>query len=206
VTGPKTPYELRWRSPMVAEMNVIQIHLAVDQYIAAVKRVHQEEPSAIEVIDFYGRDETLAHLSFACAEMLSAQTPGDSKRGFSGMPRHIRRRKLSGYLGHRNRCITKASTNPSALWRKTLGRVPIIGQGGCRLRMGRSLLDPGQASRLALSHKAFSQISQASGCTRARRDGRVSCPCGGQNRCRTAVRRKASCQDRELISKVSICW
>jgi hypothetical protein len=59
---------------MGAEMNVIQIHLAVDQYIAAVKRVHQEEPSAIEVIDFYGLDETLAHLSFACAEMLSAQT------------------------------------------------------------------------------------------------------------------------------------
>src|SRR4029077_21175386 len=87
VTGPKTPYELRWRSPMVAEMNVIQIHLAGDQYIAAVKRVHQEEPSAIEVIDFYGRDETLAHLSFACAEMLAAQTPGDSKRGFSGIPR-----------------------------------------------------------------------------------------------------------------------
>lgn len=76
MTGPKTPYELRWRSPMGAEMNVIQIHLAVDQYIAGVKRVHQEEPSAIEVIDFYGLDETLAHLSFACAEMLSAQTPG----------------------------------------------------------------------------------------------------------------------------------
>jgi hypothetical protein len=61
---------------MVAEMNVIQIHLAVDQYIAAVKRIHQEETSAIEVIDFYGRDETLANMRFPCAAMLSAQTPG----------------------------------------------------------------------------------------------------------------------------------
>ena len=205
MTGPKTPYELRWRSPMVAEMNVIQIHLAVDQYIAAVKRVHQEEPSAIEVIDFYGRDETLAHLSFACAEMLSPQTPGDSKRGFSGMPRIYVAENYPAIwvvesVHHKSidksQClVAKNSWENAHHW-----------AGWLRLRMGRSLLDPGQASRLALSHKAFSQISQASGCTRARRDGRVSCPCGGQNRCRTAVRRKASCQDRELISKVSICW
>ena len=79
VTGSKTPYELRWRSPMGAELDVIQIHLAVDQCIAAFKRVYQDT-GAIEVTDFYGRDETLAHLSFACAEMLSARTPGESRR------------------------------------------------------------------------------------------------------------------------------
>jgi len=35
VTGSKTPYELRWRSPLGAEMDVIHIHLAVDQCLAA---------------------------------------------------------------------------------------------------------------------------------------------------------------------------
>ena len=32
------------------------------------------------MIDFFGRDEALAHLCFACAEMLSEGTPGKSKR------------------------------------------------------------------------------------------------------------------------------
>ena len=32
------------------------------------------------VTEFFDRDETLAHLSFARAEMLSARTPGNSKR------------------------------------------------------------------------------------------------------------------------------
>jgi AraC family transcriptional regulator len=32
------------------------------------------------VTEFFGRDETLAHLSFGCAEMLSARAPGNSKR------------------------------------------------------------------------------------------------------------------------------
>ena len=35
---------------------------------------------AVEVTEFFGRDETPAHLSFACAEMLSARAPGNSKR------------------------------------------------------------------------------------------------------------------------------
>jgi AraC family transcriptional regulator len=34
----------------------------------------------VEVIDFAGRDEALAHLCFACAEMLSARTPGKCGR------------------------------------------------------------------------------------------------------------------------------
>ena len=33
VTGSKTPYELRWRSAEGQEMDVIQIHLASEQYI-----------------------------------------------------------------------------------------------------------------------------------------------------------------------------
>ncbi len=34
----------------------------------------------MEVIDFFGRDEALAHACFACSEMLTARVPGDSKR------------------------------------------------------------------------------------------------------------------------------
>jgi hypothetical protein len=34
----------------------------------------------VELIDFFGRDEPLAHLCFLCAEMLSARVPGKSKR------------------------------------------------------------------------------------------------------------------------------
>jgi hypothetical protein len=46
---------------------------ALDQCFAAFEMVYQDEAGVVEVTDFFGRDETLAHLSFACAEMLSAQ-------------------------------------------------------------------------------------------------------------------------------------
>jgi AraC family transcriptional regulator len=80
VTGSKTPYELRWRSPLGAQLDVIHIHLGVDQCLAAFEMVYQDKAGAVEVTDFFGRDEALAHLSFACAEMLSARTAGNSKR------------------------------------------------------------------------------------------------------------------------------
>jgi AraC family transcriptional regulator len=80
VTGSKTPYELRWRSPAGAELDLIHLHLAVDQCLAAFARVYPDQADAVEVTEFFGRDETLAHLSFACAEMLSARTAGQAKR------------------------------------------------------------------------------------------------------------------------------
>jgi AraC family transcriptional regulator len=80
VTCSKTPYELRWRSPLGAEIDVIHIHLGVDQCLAAFQMVYEDKASAVEVTEFFGRDETLAHLSIACAEMLSARTPGSAKR------------------------------------------------------------------------------------------------------------------------------
>jgi AraC family transcriptional regulator len=78
--GLKDPYELRWRSPLGEEIDVIHIHLAVDQCLAALEIVYQDKADAVEVTDFFGRDETLAHLSFACAEMLTARTAGNAKR------------------------------------------------------------------------------------------------------------------------------
>ena len=64
VTGSKTPYELRWRSPLGAEMDVIHIHLGLEQSLAAFEMVYQDKANVVEVTDFFGRDETLAHLSF----------------------------------------------------------------------------------------------------------------------------------------------
>jgi AraC family transcriptional regulator len=47
ITGSKTPYELRWCSPLGAEMDVIHIHLAVDRCLAAFQMVyHPQRPLA----------------------------------------------------------------------------------------------------------------------------------------------------------------
>jgi AraC family transcriptional regulator len=80
VTRSTTPYELRWRSPLGAELNVVHIHIAVDRCLAAFEAVFQEKASDVEVTEFFGRDETLAYLTFACAEMLSARTAPTSPR------------------------------------------------------------------------------------------------------------------------------
>jgi AraC family transcriptional regulator len=79
VTGSKTPYELRWNSTLGAELEVVHIHLAVDQLTAALQTVYQDKAAAVEVTEFFGRDDALAYLSFACAELLSAGTAGNAK-------------------------------------------------------------------------------------------------------------------------------
>ena len=80
ITRSKTPYELRWRSLSESELDVIHIHLAVDQCRSAFELVYKERANAVDVIEFFGRDEILANLCFACAKMLSARTSGTSKR------------------------------------------------------------------------------------------------------------------------------
>ncbi len=52
----------------------------MDQFLAALEAVYPGKTEELEVVDFFGRDETLALLCFACAEMLSARVPGKSKR------------------------------------------------------------------------------------------------------------------------------
>jgi AraC family transcriptional regulator len=80
ITRSKTPYELRSRSPIGRELDFIIIHLGVDQYLAALEAEYPGRTQEIEVVDFFGRDEALAHLCFVCAEMLSAGAPGKSNR------------------------------------------------------------------------------------------------------------------------------
>jgi AraC family transcriptional regulator len=80
VTLSKTPYEVRWRSPFGSELDVVHIHLAIDQCRSAFESVYKARANRVEVIEFFGRDEALANLCFACTKMLSTQTAGTSKR------------------------------------------------------------------------------------------------------------------------------
>jgi AraC family transcriptional regulator len=58
---------------------VIHMHLGVDQCLAAFQMVHEDKAGAVEVTEFFGRDETLWRLSLACANMLSTRTSGNTK-------------------------------------------------------------------------------------------------------------------------------
>jgi AraC family transcriptional regulator len=80
VTRSKVPYEVRFSSPPGQELDSISIHIAVDVYLAAVEAAHPGKSESIEVIDFFGRDEALAHLCFACVEMLAERVPATSER------------------------------------------------------------------------------------------------------------------------------
>ena len=79
VTRSKTPYEVAFRSPAGEELEVIQIHIAVDHFLVALKEVHGTNADKAEMIDFFGRDAALADFCFACAELLDARTAGTSK-------------------------------------------------------------------------------------------------------------------------------
>jgi AraC family transcriptional regulator len=81
VTRSKVPYEVRFSSPSGQELDTISIHIAVDVFLSACSAsVRDADPESIDVIDFFGRDEALAHLCFACAEMLAERAPAKSAR------------------------------------------------------------------------------------------------------------------------------
>ncbi len=80
VTRSKTPYEVCHTSPVGEELEIVQVHIAVDRFLAALEAAFPGKTEEVEVMDYSGRDEALAHLCFACAEMLSARTPGKSRR------------------------------------------------------------------------------------------------------------------------------
>ena len=80
VTRSKTPYEVRHSSRVGEQLEIIQVHVAVDHWLASLEAVYPGKGDEVDVIDFFGRDEALAYLCFACAEMLSAGTLGKSKR------------------------------------------------------------------------------------------------------------------------------
>ena len=47
VTGSKTPYELRWNSPLGAELELVHIHHAVHQLTAALETVYQDKAALL---------------------------------------------------------------------------------------------------------------------------------------------------------------
>ena len=79
VTRSKTPYEVRHSSRVGEELEIIQVHVAVDHWLESLEAVYPGKGDEVDVIDFFGRDEALAYLCFACAEMLSSGTLGKSK-------------------------------------------------------------------------------------------------------------------------------
>ena len=79
ITRATAPYELRWKSAAGEELDSVLIHLAVEPYLAALEAVYPGKADAVEVTDFFGRDETLEHLCFAAVGMLAARVSGDAK-------------------------------------------------------------------------------------------------------------------------------
>jgi len=55
------------------QLEIIQIHIVVDQFLAALEMAYLGKSDQVEVLDFAGRDEALAHLCFACTEITSTQ-------------------------------------------------------------------------------------------------------------------------------------
>ena len=80
VTRSKTPYEVSFRSAVGEELEIVQVHVAFEPFLAALKAVYADKANEVEVVDFAGRDEALAYLCYACAAMLSVRTPGSSRR------------------------------------------------------------------------------------------------------------------------------
>jgi AraC family transcriptional regulator len=80
VTRSRTPYEVCHTSRAGEELEIVQVHIAVDQFLAALSLGYPGKADEMEVVDFAGRDEALANLCFACAEMVSARTPGKCRR------------------------------------------------------------------------------------------------------------------------------
>lgn len=83
VTHSKVPYEVRFTSPAGQALETLSIHVAVDEWRAALEEVHPDSVQgggSVSVVEFFGRDRSLAHHCFACAEMLRARVPGDSQR------------------------------------------------------------------------------------------------------------------------------
>src|SRR5271157_788190 len=62
-----------------SRLNFMYSHLR-NRTLAALEAVYPGKADEVEVVDFFGRDEALAHLCFACAEMLSTRVPGKSER------------------------------------------------------------------------------------------------------------------------------
>lgn len=80
VTRSQLPYEVHWTSEAGQELDEMVIHIGLDQHVAALEAIYPGRECEVEVVDFFGFDEALSHLCFACAEMLKDRVSADSRR------------------------------------------------------------------------------------------------------------------------------
>jgi AraC family transcriptional regulator len=80
VTRSRTPYEVRFESPVGQELENLSLHVAVEPFLAALETRYPGKSDRVEVIDFFGRDEILWPICLTCAELLAARVPGKSQR------------------------------------------------------------------------------------------------------------------------------
>ena len=79
ITRATLPYEIRCKSKAGEELDSVVIHLAIDRYLEALETSFPGRTDKVDVVDFYGQDTALAHMCFACAEMLDQKLPGESR-------------------------------------------------------------------------------------------------------------------------------
>ena len=53
VTRSKIPYEVRFSSRPGEELEIIQVHIAVDQFLAALEAAYPGKTDQVEVLDFF---------------------------------------------------------------------------------------------------------------------------------------------------------
>jgi AraC family transcriptional regulator len=80
VTRSRTPYEVKFQSPLGQELDNLSIHIAVEPFLAALEARYPGKADRVEVVDFFGRDEILWPICLTCAELLTARVPGKSPR------------------------------------------------------------------------------------------------------------------------------
>jgi AraC family transcriptional regulator len=97
VTRSQLPYEVHWTSAPGQELEVMIIHVALDQHVAALEAIYPGREGEAEVVDFFGFDEALSHLCFACAEMLKNRVAADSRR-LAGLTQLMATYLVEGYM------------------------------------------------------------------------------------------------------------
>jgi AraC family transcriptional regulator len=80
VTRSTTPYEVEHTSEPGEELETVQIHVAVEPFLAALEEAHPGKAHTMEIADFFGYDPALASLCRMAAQMLAERVPGSSQR------------------------------------------------------------------------------------------------------------------------------
>lgn len=106
VTGSPTPYEVEFHSPAGQELEIVQIHVGVNAFHAALRRIYPDQETNLEVVDFFGEDKSLEYLCCACSSMLKAGTLGKTARV------HDLTRLFASYIAERYTRVIK--TIPTA--------------------------------------------------------------------------------------------